>query len=179
MNLAPGPHLLAAPSPQAGAPGSQFAFAGWSDSGAETHSIDVTGTAETYIASFTTQYQLTTATVPSGGGAVTPASGSFYNAGSTVNLTATGAAPYTFSYWSGAASGNTNSTSITMSAAESVTANFVSCAITGDRTASVADVQLIINEALGAARAVNDMNHDGVINVADVEILIDAALGWY
>jgi hypothetical protein len=32
--LSPGPHLIGVPSPQAGLPGSQYAFNGWSDSGA-------------------------------------------------------------------------------------------------------------------------------------------------
>ena len=42
---------------------------------------------------------------------------------------------------------------------------------------NVADVQLIINEALGLAPTVNDLNGDGVVNVADVQIEINAALG--
>jgi probable HAF family extracellular repeat protein len=40
----------------------------------------------------------------------------------------------------------------------------------------VVDVQSIINEALGAASAANDLNGDGLINVADVQIEINAAL---
>jgi hypothetical protein len=35
----------------------------------------------------------------------------------------------------------------------------------------------MINEALGAAAAANDLNGDGVVNVADIEIVINAALG--
>jgi hypothetical protein len=42
---------------------------------------------------------------------------------------------------------------------------------------NVADVQAVINEALGQAAANNDLNHDGVVNVADVQIVINAALG--
>jgi hypothetical protein len=41
----------------------------------------------------------------------------------------------------------------------------------------VIDVQLIINEALGIALAVNDLNGDGVVSVLDVQIEIDAVLG--
>jgi len=37
-------------------------------------------------------------------------------------------------------------------------------------------VQLMINEALGVAPAVNDLNHDGVIDVVDVQRVIDAVL---
>jgi hypothetical protein len=178
--LPPGTHLIGVPSPQAGPPGIQYAFNGWSDSGAETHSIDVTGTATTYTASFKTQYQLTASALPSGsGGAVSPTTGSFFDSGSNVTLTATGAAPYAFSYWSGAASGNSNPTSITMSAPQSVTAVFVNCAITGDRIPSVADAQLIIHEALGTAPTSNDLNNDGIVNVADVQKLINAVMGVY
>jgi subtilase family serine protease len=50
------------------------------------------------------------------------------------------------------------------------------CDVTGDSAASVADVQLMINEALGVAPAVNDLNHDGVIDVVDVQRVIDAVL---
>jgi hypothetical protein len=35
----------------------------------------------------------------------------------------------------------------------------------------------MINEALGAAPAVNDLNGDGVVNVLDVQIVSNAALG--
>jgi hypothetical protein len=51
------------------------------------------------------------------------------------------------------------------------------CAVTQDQTTSVADVQLIVNEALGTAPAINDLSSDGVVNVVDVQIAINAALG--
>lgn len=179
LNLSPGLHLIAVPSPQAGAPGTEYAFNGWSDSGADSHPITVTGTATGYTASFKPQYQLTTAALPSAGGSVSPAAGSFFDAGSIVTLTATAHAPYTFSYWSGAASGNSNNTSITMNAPQTATANFLSCDINHDGLVNVADVQLMVNEALGAAPAVDDLNHDGVVNVADIQKLINAVLGLY
>jgi hypothetical protein len=46
-----------------------------------------------------------------------------------------------------------------------------------DQLTTVADVQLIINEALGVALAVHDLNGDGLVTVADVQIVINAALG--
>ena len=52
-----------------------------------------------------------------------------------------------------------------------------SCDVNGDRASNVADVQLVINEALGAVAAVHDLNHDSVINVADVQKMVNAALG--
>ena len=56
-------------------------------------------------------------------------------------------------------------------------ASFSKCDLKEDGSINVADVQLIINEALGVAPAVDDMNGDGVVNVADVQIVINAALG--
>jgi hypothetical protein len=51
------------------------------------------------------------------------------------------------------------------------------CDINGDSAITVADVQLVINEALGVAPPVHDLNGDGSVNVADVQIVINAALG--
>ena len=39
------------------------------------------------------------------------------------------------------------------------------------------DVQKAINEALGVAPAVNDLNGDGIVNVVDLQIVINAVLG--
>ena len=51
------------------------------------------------------------------------------------------------------------------------------CDLNGDGNVNVADVQVIINEALGVIPAVHDLNHDGVVNVGDVQKVINAALG--
>lgn len=51
-----------------------------------------------------------------------------------------------------------------------------SCNLTGDQPTSAADVQLIINEALGEIAPSDDLNSDGVVNVADVQIVIESAL---
>jgi hypothetical protein len=40
----------------------------------------------------------------------------------------------------------------------------------------VADVQAAINQALGAAMAVSDLNQDHTVNVIDIRIEINAAL---
>jgi hypothetical protein len=53
-----------------------------------------------------------------------------------------------------------------------------SCNVTGDSQPSVADVQQIINEALGALPAKNDLNGDGVTNVIDVQIVVNDVLGF-
>jgi hypothetical protein len=49
--------------------------------------------------------------------------------------------------------------------------------IEGTGGTTVADVQLIINEALGAEPANNDLNYDGVVNAVDVQIVIDGITG--
>jgi len=53
----------------------------------------------------------------------------------------------------------------------------LTCDVNGSGSVGVADVQTIINEALGLAQPVNDMNEDGVVNLADVQIVIRAAMG--
>ena len=51
------------------------------------------------------------------------------------------------------------------------------CQVTGDGTVNALDVQAIVNEALGVAPPINDLNQDGVVNVVDVQIVVNAALG--
>ncbi len=51
------------------------------------------------------------------------------------------------------------------------------CDVNVDGGVNVADVQLIINQALGSAPPDCDINGDGAVNVADVQIVINAALG--
>jgi uncharacterized repeat protein (TIGR01451 family) len=179
LNLTPGIHTLAVASTQSGTPGTQYVFSNWSDSGAASHTITVSAPA-TYTATFQTQYLLTIAPNPSTGGTVTPASGTYYNAGASVTLTATPKSPLTFIGWSGGATGTTNPVQISMNAPLTVTANFdipgATCTMTGDSAASVADVQFIVNEALGIMPANNDLNNDGVVNIADIQTVLNAAL---
>jgi hypothetical protein len=131
-------HTIATTSPQSGGSGIQYAFSSWSDSGAISHSITVPSTATTYTASFATQYQLTTAANPSAGGTVSPTSGNYYTSGTVVPLTATANAGYTFTNWTGNVANSTSaSTSITMTAPQSVTANFSLIIVAAPTTTSV------------------------------------------
>jgi uncharacterized repeat protein (TIGR01451 family) len=50
------------------------------------------------------------------------------------------------------------------------------CDLKQNGNINIADVQLIINEALGVTPAVNALNGDGVVNVADVQIEINAVI---
>ena len=69
------------------------------------------------------KYTLTTSANPATGGTISPASGQHIE-GATVNITATPAAEYVFSSWTGA-TGTTTTTSIVMNSNKTVTANFV------------------------------------------------------
>ena len=51
------------------------------------------------------------------------------------------------------------------------------CDASQDQVLSVADVQLLINEALGTDLAADDLNGDGAVDIVDVEIDMNAALG--
>ena len=119
-------HTIATASPQAGAAGTQYAFSAWSDGGGVSHGVTAAAATKTYLATFTTQYQLTAAVSPPSSGTVTPVSGGFYDSGTVVNLVATQGANFQFYSWSGpVADGNAASTTVTMSAPQSVTAYFV------------------------------------------------------
>jgi uncharacterized repeat protein (TIGR01451 family) len=65
-----------------------------------------------------------------------------------------------------------------LASASDVTAivRFNACDVNGDGSITVADVQMMIGEALGAMPPVYDLNRDGVVNVADVQTVIDAVL---
>jgi uncharacterized protein (TIGR03437 family) len=118
-------HTISVATPQAGIPGTQNVFANWSDGGAVSHTITVTGAAATYTATFTTQYQLTLAVTPTGSGTITPVSGGFYNAGAIVALTAVANPGYVFHTWTGAANPPSSATTtVAMSGPETVTAYF-------------------------------------------------------
>jgi hypothetical protein len=96
-----------------------------------------------------------------------------------VPLAAIPNSPYVFTSWTGGVT--SNPLQLTMNAPTAVTATFnvpgFTCAITHDTVASVADVQQIVNEALGVMPANDDLNRDNVVNVADVQKVINAALG--
>jgi hypothetical protein len=67
------------------------------------------------------------------GGATAPPTGGSYNAGSSVALTATESTGFTFDNWTGGAVNPTSpSTSVIMNGPETVTANFIGPAFTGD-----------------------------------------------
>jgi uncharacterized repeat protein (TIGR02543 family) len=110
-------------------PAAGFQFSGWSgDLTGSTNPATLTMNANksvtaTFIAVSPTQFTLTTSAAGSGSVALNPAGG-VYNSGTVVMLTATPAAGFQFSGWSGALTGSTNPATITMNANKSVTATF-------------------------------------------------------
>ena len=128
VNLPAGTYTLSTTSPQALGAGTQAVFASWSDGGAISHTITVNTAPLAITATFTTQFQLTTAA--GAGGTVTPASGLFFNAGTVVPVVATPNAGFAFVNWTGpVASAAAASTTVTMDAPKSVTANFTAAVI--------------------------------------------------
>ena len=119
-------HTLSLSSPQNGTSGTRYAYASWSDSGAQSHSITVPSSATTYTANFTTQYSLTASANPAAGGAVSPSGTNWYTNGQSINLSATPNSGYNFGGWSGIISGTANPVPITMDGPKSATANFIS-----------------------------------------------------
>jgi uncharacterized repeat protein (TIGR02543 family) len=111
---------------QAGTTGTQYVFTQWENSSTNaSRSITAPSATATYTASFNTQYQLTTAASPAAASSVTPATGSYYNAGTVVNLNAPANTGYVFSGWTGSVANSAlAATTVTMSGPQTVTANF-------------------------------------------------------
>ena len=125
---AAGPHTYAYGTvvPVTATPAAGYAFSSWSGACTGTGACSVTMDADkTVTANFTQiNYTLTVAVSPAGGGTTNPAVGPHtYAYGTVVNVTATPAAGYAFTSWSGACSG-AGACSVTMDADKTVTANF-------------------------------------------------------
>ena len=111
-------------------PNSGYSFSSWSgDAGGSTNPLNVTMSGNKNItANFTqnppTQFTLTVNVTGSGTVTKNP-NKSTYNDGEQVTLTATPAAGYSFSNWSGDLSSTTNPTTITINGTKNVTANFI------------------------------------------------------
>jgi uncharacterized protein (TIGR03437 family) len=121
-------HTIGAVSPQ-GSGGTRSVFTTWSDGGAQTHTVAAPSTATTYTASFKMQYLLTTTVSPANAGSVAASPGSldgYYDAGTSLQITAVPAGNYQFQNWSGDLAGSTNPQSVVMNAPRLVTANFLS-----------------------------------------------------
>ncbi len=103
--------------------GTRYVFTSWSDNGSSTHDIATPATDTVYAATFATQHLLTLSTSGSGTVSATPpASDGFYNAGTSVQVTAAPTAQ--FQYWSGDL-GTANPATVTLNGPRTVTAYFL------------------------------------------------------
>lgn len=123
VNLLPGSYVLSTTTPQTVGSGIRLVFVSWSNAGAISQSISVGTTPVSITGNFTTQHQLTT--VVNGMGTVTPASGSFFNADTVVNLSASPSSGWSFVNWTGPVANTASAnTTVTLDAPKTVTANF-------------------------------------------------------
>ncbi len=113
--------------------GSGYQFSGWSgDLTGSTNPATITMNANKSVTATFTQIvgtQYTLAVSIAGQGTVAPNGGTFAS-GTSVTLTATPAAGYQFSSWSGAVTGTTNPATVVMNANKTVTATFAQIIIT-------------------------------------------------
>ncbi|MBL0157631.1 MAG: peptidoglycan DD-metalloendopeptidase family protein [Bryobacterales bacterium] len=119
-------HTIAAPVVVIGVPGvtgTRLAWKTWSDGGTAAHSVTTPLTAVTYTAVFATQYLLTTVAAPSAMGSIAPATG-WFDSGTIVPVSATPAAGFAFTGFSGVLTGIVTPQPVTMAGPLSVTAGF-------------------------------------------------------
>jgi uncharacterized repeat protein (TIGR02543 family) len=108
-----------------------YTFTSWSgDASGTANPLTVTmNSTKNITANFTINTYLLNVTAINGTVAKNPNQVS-YNSGATVQLTATPNAGYTFTSWSGDATGNTNPLTVTMNSTKNITANFTAIAST-------------------------------------------------
>lgn len=119
-------HTISTSTPQQ-SPGVQYQFGSWSDGGAVSHQVIASSSTTNYTGTFKTLYLLTTIASPPNGGVISPASGTYYPAGSSVTIAATPNPPNVFTSWNSdrdIASPNNPTTTVTMTNPETITANF-------------------------------------------------------
>ncbi len=101
-------HTISVTSPQAGAVGTRYVYASWSDGGVMSHSYTVHGTNETITANFTIQHLLTVTTdhgTASGGGWYNQGASATFSISSTIVEGVSGTR-YVFAGWTGTGSGS-------------------------------------------------------------------------
>ncbi len=116
-------HTISTTASQPASAGTQYVWSNWSDSGALSHSIVAAAPTATYVATFGTQYYLSTNASPAEGGSIAPPSG-WYAANTRISATATPNSTYIFAGFTGALTGPTSPQSFTLTAPATVTAAF-------------------------------------------------------
>ncbi len=104
-------------------PGKQYTFTNWLDgSVANPRTFVIPSVDVNYIGNFKTQYQLTTSVSPAGAGSII--AGGFFDPQTQVAISASPAAGYVFTGFSGDLSSASTPQSVVLSGPRSVTANF-------------------------------------------------------
>ncbi|MDP2335138.1 MAG: ice-binding family protein [Bacteroidota bacterium] len=120
-------------------PNAEYTFVNWTDNGViastNTSFVFVLTANRTLVANFAAKTYTLTVTATNGTVVKNPTQAT-YNSGSSVQLTATPSAGYTFTSWSGDATGTTNPMTVTMNANKAITANFTLSAYTLNVTAN-------------------------------------------
>jgi len=151
----------------------QYRFASWSDGGARTHLVTVTGRDTAITASVTRKFVLAWAAAGSGSVAASagaPASGSWFTDGDTVGLTAHPAPNALFMGWSGDVTSGLPHLKLTAGQPYSVTANFQAAPL--DSVVS----QLLNGHGLNALQAVTldyQGNQNGHFDLGDFLAWLD------
>lgn len=107
----------------------RYAFNGWSDAGAQSHSINVPAGNSVFSASLTPQYLAIESVPASCAGSIgvnpqSPTSDGFYNAGTSVTFTESTSTGWTFTGWTNDLSTLTNPQNLAINDETLVTANF-------------------------------------------------------
>jgi Divergent InlB B-repeat domain len=112
-------------TPQVTQLGAREVFSNWSHGAPIAHSLIVPSSDLVLTANFVSQYQITVAAAR--GGSATPASGQYFDVGSTINVNAIPGAGYTFNAWVGPVANTAQSaTTVSMDTPKTVTATFKS-----------------------------------------------------
>ena len=124
FNWEPGSSHLLTSAAIVGSSDTRYLFDNWSDAGERSHAVTAPSAAATYIATFATQYQLTT-DIYDGKGSITPATGNWYYEGTSVPLSALADPGYRFYQWGGTVVvPRSDATTVIMGGAQSVGAYF-------------------------------------------------------
>ena len=140
-------------------------------SGSTTAQLQITNNGEGVL-----QWSATANTNEGGDWLTIPTSSGTAPSTITIALNATSLAPgvYTGSITvsSPAAVGSPATVQVTLTVV-----NLSGCDVNQDGVTNIADVQFLINQALGVTSATGNLDGDGGVNVVDVQIVINAALG--
>jgi hypothetical protein len=132
-------------------PANGYRFLNWgTDATGSSNSLNLLINGNKNItANFIPEYTLTISADPNAG--TVNQTGGIYDAGTTINLSATPVFPYAFSSWSGTDNNNVNPTLVTMNANKQITVNYI---------------KLIAGKPINVNQAVNGAGNTSVVVIA-------------